>query len=171
MKLHSLRINARPTRDFCRIRRGGIAQPRDFGWSKPPLMSARNGKARLGIKLPDKLPPAQFSAHCNDQKRGEECCHRRDGDPGTHFFSTFFGSGVLGTKARLQIGPDRCEWGSVPFEVGQGRSFQDVDALDRIFQCCQQFARWITANDGGEVSIGPCRDPNLQLPHPEFFQG
>src|SRR5215470_19015564 len=128
-------------------------------------MGSRYGKAGLGVKLLDKHPPAPFAAQCDDQERREKCGHRRDGDPGAYFFSTFFRSDVLGTKASLQIGSDRFEWGSIPLEVGQGRSFQNVDTLDRIFQRRSQFARWITANDGRQVSIRPGRDPNLQIPY------
>src|SRR6478735_7793683 len=72
-------------------------------------------------------------------------------------------------QASLQIGPERLESGRVSLEIGQGRSFEDVNALDRIFQRRSQFPWRITSNYYGQTSVRSRYDPTLQFPEPIFL--
>ncbi len=136
-------------------------------------MIRSNHDAGLSIQQRDKPSPTQFIPQTHDRGRSEKCRHRYHHNPGAHVFpaaSPVGGvGGVLSKQASLQIGPERLESGRVSLEIGQGRSFEDMNALDRIFQRRSQFPWRITSNYCGQTSVRSRYDPTLQFPEPIFL--
>ena len=97
-------------------------------------MIRSNRDARLSIQQRDEPSPTQFITQTHDRGRSEKCRHRYHHNPGAHVFpaaSPVGGvGGVLSKQASLQIGPERLESGRVSLEIGQSRSFEDMDAFD-----------------------------------------
>src|SRR4029077_6172262 len=125
-------------------------------------MSRSNRDAWLSIQQRDEPSPTQFITQTHDCGRSEKCRHRYHYNPGAHVFPIASpAGGVLSKQASLQIGPERLESGRVSLEIGQSRSFEDVNAFDRMFQRCSQFSWRITSNYCGQTSVRSRYDPTL----------
>src|SRR4029077_8361544 len=119
----------------------------------------------------NKFSPARLAAKSYHQRRGQKSSSGSESDPGPHFSATtFFGSGILGAETCFHLGPERLERSRISLEIYQGRSFQNMDAFDRVLQGRMQFAPRTPPNDLRQIRVRPRSDPDLHFPNPEFFQ-
>src|SRR4029077_6024602 len=133
-------------------------------------MIRSNRDSGLSIQQRNERSPTQFITQTHDRGRSEKCRHRYHHNPGAHVFpaaSPVGGvGGVLSKQASLQIGPERLESGRVSLEIGQGRSFEDMNALDLISHRRSQSPGRITSNYSAQTSVRSGYYPPLQFPEP-----
>ena len=152
------------------IGRGGITQTGDLRFPEPMVLRPGDDDPGVRLQLPNESGPVPMIEREGHQAGGHESGGEDEEEPGAGRPALAFFLGILRAQAVLELGAERPENRRIAVEVREGRTFQRVDAVDRILERGPQFARRISADHRREVSQAPGRDPDLEIAHAELVE-